>query len=123
MLPLTGKPVMKKVFLLTMALVVLLLATGGDFASQMLAQDTHISLSTEDKNADEKDIPHQYIISASIFNSVVHITSLIFHSDLIFEFDLPIISETKAHSVIDTALNFTRHYKTLFQIIISPNAP
>jgi hypothetical protein len=118
-----GKPVMRKIFLVLIALMVLLLAAGGDFASQLLKQHTQISLNAEDMDAEEKDAPVQHIKSASIFNSIVNITNIIFHSDLIFEFDLPVISETKAHSVIDTALNFTRHYRTLFQIIISPNAP
>lgn len=123
MQPLKGKFDMRKVFLVLIALMVLLLAAGGDFASQLLEQRTQISLQAEDNDTEDNNSPVLQIKSASIFNSIVHISSIIFHADLNFEFDLPVISETKAHSVIETALNFTRHSRTLFQIIISPNAP
>ena len=123
MQPLKGKFDMRKVFLVLIALMVLLLAAGGDFASQLLEQRTQINLQAEDKDTEDNNSPVLQIKSASIFNSIVHISSIIFHADLNFEFDLPVISETKAHSVIETALNFTRHSRTLFQIIISPNAP
>lgn len=115
---------MKKLVVVVMALLVLLLAAGADIASQVLENKALIAMDTSnDKSDDTTDIPVDQIISASIFNSVVHISHIIFHSDLISEFELPEIDETNAHSVIDTALNFTKHYRTLFQIIISPNAP
>lgn len=114
---------MKKLFLIVMAFVVLLLAAGADHANQMAASKAEFTINTSDQDSDDSNIPSHHEIAANIFNSVVHISHLIFHSDLIFEFDLPEIKETKAHSVIQTALNFTKLYRTLFQRIISPNAP
>lgn len=113
---------MKNFLLIVMAFVVLLLAAGADHANQVIDRKVQITMDQEEPG-DDADIPLHHEITASIFNSIVHIPHLVFHSDLIFEFELPEITETKAHSVIETALNFTKHYKTLFQIIISPNAP
>jgi len=115
--------IMKKLFLVMIALVVLILATGGDFARQMLENKARIAMESSDEKSDDANVPLDQVISSNIFYSVVHISHIIFHSDLISEFELPEIDETKAHSVINTALNFTKHYRTLFQIIISPNAP
>ena len=114
---------MKKLLLIVIAFLVLILAAGGDIANQMLEDKAQIAMDASDEKKDDARVPMDQVISASIFNSVVHISHIIFHPDLISEFDLPEIDETNAHSVIDTALNFTKHYRTLFQIIISPNAP
>jgi len=111
----------KKSMLLALAVLVLALATGGEYANSMLEQkiDSTIDLTKES----EETLPKNTELSIDIFNSVIHVSHLVFHSDLIFEFNLPEIIETKAHSVFDTALNFTKYYKTLFHFIISPNAP
>jgi len=122
LLPLHGKLNMKKLLLIAMAFVVLLLAAGADHASQVIEHKAQIAMDMAD-DSDDADIPMHHVITANIFNSIVQIPHLVFHSDLIFEFELPEINETNAHSVIETALNFTKHYRTLFQLIISPNAP
>ncbi len=103
-------------------MVVLLLAAGGDYVNAMLkakAETTIDIQSDEDADADAD----QTVLTSQIFNSLVQLSHIIFHSDLIFEFDLPEVKKTNAHSVIDTALNFTKYYRTLFRSIISPNAP
>ncbi len=102
-------------------MIVLLVATGGEYTNSLLEARTSASA---DINGDEKDkLPIDAEISFDIFNSVVHVSHLVFHSDLIFEFDLPVINATNAHSVFETSLNFTKYYRTLFRSIISPNAP
>ena len=106
-----------------MAFVVLLLATGGDYARQVIESKAEITMNKSAEENDDTSIPNHHVITSNIFNSVVHIHHHIFHSDLIFEFELPEITETRVHSVIQTALNFTKLYRTLFQLIISPNAP
>ena len=106
-----------------MAFVVLLLAAGADHANQLIESKAVVTVNTSDEESEDTSLPMQHEITANIFNSVVNISHLIFHSDLIFEFELPEIQETKAHSVIQTALNFTKLYRTLFQRIISTNAP
>lgn len=123
MLPQFGIESMKNLFLIVIALMVLLLAGGGEYACQVLESNTQIAINTSDDEQSDTSIPANPVITSNIFNSIVHISHLIFHSDLIFEFELPKINETKAHSVIQTALNFTKLYRTLFQIIICPNAP
>ena len=113
---------MKKLLLIVMAHVVLLLAVGADHANQAIDRRVQIAMDMADSN-DDAELPMHHVITANIFNSIAQIPHLVFHSDLIFEFELPEITETNAHSVIETALNFTKHYRTLFQLIISPNAP
>ena len=76
-----------------------------------------------DSYDDDEKRPFNAEISFDIFNSVVHVSHLVFHSDLIFEFDLPVLNAIKAHSVFETSINFTKYYRTLFRSIISPNAP
>ena len=114
---------MKRLLFIVMAFVVLLLATGGDYARQMMESKAEITMNKSADENDDTSIPNHHVITSNIFNSVVQIPHLLFHSDLIFEFELPEITETKVHSVIRTALNFTKLYRTLFQLIISPNAP
>ncbi len=123
MLPEFGIITMKKLLFIVIALMVLLLAAGGEYANQALKSRTEITVNNSDEDSSDSSIPADHVITSQIFNSVVQISHLIFHSDLIFEFELPEIQETNAHSVIQTALNFTKLYRTLFQIIISPNAP
>lgn len=115
---------MKNVWLIVMASIVLLVSAGSGFADHGQQEKSQISLDqSETGQQQESERQTIFIVSADIFNSVVQIAHLIFHSDLFSEFELPEISETNAHSVIETALNFTKHYRTLFQIIIAPNAP
>ena len=111
----------KKSILLTLAVIVLALATGGEYANNLLEHklDATSDISQEGQDENTKNAE----LSIDIFNSVIHVSHLVFHSDFVFEFPLPEISETKAHSVFDTALNFTKYYRTLFHFIISPNAP
>ena len=111
----------KKSILLALAVFVLALATGGEYANNALEQRIDIIADVTDEQSES--LPESTELSTDIFNSVIHVSHLVFHSDLIFEFSLPEINETNAHSVFDTALNFTKYYKTLFHFIISPNAP
>lgn len=111
----------KKTILLALALFILTLVTGGDYANNLL--ETKIKSDTDISQESDDALPKSAELSINIFNSVIQVSHLVFHSDLIFEFSLPKVSETKAHSVIDSALNFTKYYRTLFHFIISPNAP
>lgn len=111
----------KKAVLLALAILVLLLATGGEYANMVLEAKAQVNAELADENDDTN--ANGAVLSIDIFNSVIQVSHLVFHSDLSFEFDLPEISETKAHDVFYTALNFTPYYKTLFGSIISPNAP
>lgn len=112
---------MKKSVLVALAFFVLLLASGGEHAKNML--EVNAAVATDLAEDDKDSLPNSTDLSFDIFNSVIQVSHLVFHSDLIFEFNLPEISETKAQSVFDTAITFTNFYKTLFRSIISPNAP
>lgn len=111
----------KSSILIVLAVIVLLVATGGAYANSLL--EAKMIASTDINDDDDEKLPFNAEISIDIFNSVVHVSHLVFHSDLIFEFDLPVINAIKAHSVFETSLNFTKYYRTLFRSIISPNAP
>ena len=111
----------KKTILLALALFILTLVTGGEYANNLL--ETKIKSDTDISQESDDALPTSAELSIDIFNSVIQVSHLVFHSDLIFEFSLPEISETKAHSVFNNALNFTKYYRTLFHFIISPNAP
>jgi len=111
----------RKSVLLTLAVFVFILASGGKHANNML--ESKAKIQTDVSNKSNEALPEQASLSIDIFNSVIQVSHLIFHSDFVFEFNLPEINETKAHSVIDTALNFIKYYRTLFRLIISPNAP
>ena len=111
----------KKTILLALALFILTLVTGGDYANNLL--ETKIKSDTDISQESDDALPKSAELSINIFNSVIQVSHLVFHSDLIFEFSLPEVCENKAHSVIDSALNFTKYYRTLFHFIISPNAP
>ncbi|MDZ7604842.1 MAG: hypothetical protein U5K79_04475 [Cyclobacteriaceae bacterium] len=111
---------MKKVALIAISLLLLLYAGAGNYY-----QIHHPSVAvsdTSDKIPDTQD-SETTIIAPNIFYSMVQVLHPVFHADLALEFDLPVISETKAHSIIETSLNFTQFYRTLFRAIISPNAP
>lgn len=112
---------LKKSILLALAILVFVLASGGAHANNVLESKAKIRSDYSEKS--DESLPKEAALSINIFNSVIQVSHLIFHSDLIFEFNLPEISETKAHSVIDSARNFTKYYRTLFRSIISPNAP
>ena len=111
---------MKKVALLAISLLLLLYAGAGNY--YQLHQPTVVTSDTSDKIPDTQD-SETTIIAPNIFYSMVQVLHPVFHADLALEFDLPVISETKAHSIIETSLNFTQFYRTLFSAIISPNAP
>lgn len=111
----------KKSVLLALAILVLLLATGGEYANMALEAKALVNADLAEENDDAKtDGP---ALSIDIFNSVLQVSHLIFHSDLSFEFDLPELSETKGHDVFYSAANYTNYFKTLFRSFISPNAP
>lgn len=112
---------MKKSVLVALAFFILILTTGGEYANKLLEAKAQVIADLAEENNDT--LPNNTELSFDIFNSVLQVSHLIFHSDLIFEFDFPEINETKAHSVFNTALNFTKYYRTLFRSIISPNAP
>lgn len=111
----------KKLLFLSLAILVLLLATGGEYANNVLKAKAQVVANLDEENNDA--LPQDTAISIDIFNSTIQVAQLVFHSDLIAEFDLPEIHETKAHSIFGTALNTTEFHKTLFRSIISPNAP
>lgn len=112
---------MKKSVLLALAILVLLLATGGEYANIALEAKAQVNAELADENDDTKS--NGAVLSIDIFNSVIQVSHLVFHSDLSFEFDLPELSETKAHDVFYSASNYTNYFKTLFRSFISPNAP
>ena len=112
---------MKKSVLVALAFFILILTTGCEYANKLLEAKAQVIADLAEENNDT--LPNNTELSFDIFNSVLQVSHLIFHSDLIFEFDFPEINETKAHSVFNTALNFTKYYRTLFRSIISPNAP
>lgn len=112
---------MKKSVLLALAILVLLLATGGEHANMVLEAKAQVNADLTEDNQDPN--ANSEMLSIDIFNSVIQVSHLVFHSDLSFEFDLPEITETKAHAVFYSALNYTNYFKTLFGAIISPNAP
>ena len=66
---------------------------------------------------------HTEKITISHFNAIFQPAHLIFLSAFSFETEFPIESEEKVHSVIETALNFIKYFKTLLSRIIIPNAP
>ena len=111
----------KKSVLLTLAIFVFLLAAGGEYVNDLLEAKAQVMADISEEN--DEALPNSAELSFDIFNSVIQVSHLVFHSGLIFEFDFPEISETKLHSVFNTALNCTKYYKTLFRSIISPNAP
>lgn len=112
---------MKNIILLALSIFVFAFATGGEYANILLESKN----AAKEGIAQEKNesLPETAELSVDIFNSVLQVSHLVFHSDLIFEFSLHEVNETKAHSVFETAVNFTKYYKTLFHFIISPNAP
>ena len=112
---------LKKNILLALSVFVFALATSGEYANILL--DSKMESCAELAQEEEQSLPEKAELSVDIFNSVLQVSHLVFHSDLIFEFSLQIIRETNAHSVFNTAVNFTKYYKTLFHFIISPNAP
>ena len=112
---------LKQYILTVLAFFVFTLASVGEYANNVLEERIEtVANSTQDE---EESGPVTSEISIDIFNSVIHLSHLIFHSDLVFEFALPKIINTLAHSVFSSALNFTKYFKTLFHFIISPNAP
>lgn len=111
--------IVKNSILLTLAIFVLFLTTAGEYANNLLEAKAQVSIDLEEEDEDANSAE----LSFDIFNSVIQVSHLVFHSDLIFEFDFPEINETKAHSIFNTTLIFTNFYKTLFRSIISPNAP
>ncbi|MCG8309938.1 MAG: hypothetical protein MI975_21260 [Cytophagales bacterium] len=112
---------MKQLVLIVLAFFVFSLVTAGEHANNLLERKTAAKSDISPEN--KESTPKNAEISIDIFNSVIQVSHLIFHTDLIFEFTLPEITETKAHSVFEAALNFTKYYRTLFHFIISPNAP
>jgi len=112
---------LKNTVLLVLAIFVFALASVGEFANRMLESKNEANTDISQQNDDT--LPKNAELSIDIFNSVTQVSHLVFHTDLIFEFSLSQISETNAHSVFDSALNFTKYYRTLFHFIISPNAP
>ena len=113
--------IVKKSLILSLAIIVLLLATGGEYANSVLEMKAQVEADTNDEENDT--LPKEASISLDIFNSVIQVAQLVFHSDLISEFNLPEIQEIKALSVFGSALNIAKYHKTLFRSIISPNAP
>ncbi len=113
--------IVQKVVLLTLAIFVFSLATGGEYANNFLERKAQIIADLSEENSDTSSAPTE--LSFDIFKSVLQVSHLVFHSDLIFEFDLPVIKLANSHSIFDFALNFTNYHKTLFRSIISANAP
>jgi hypothetical protein len=112
---------LKKTILLALSVLVFALATGGEYANILL--ESKIEADEPVAEQSSETLPERAELSIDIFHAVLQVSHLVFHSDLIFEFTLQEIDETKAHSVFKTALNFTKYNRTLFHFIISPNAP
>lgn len=110
---------MKKVALLAITSMLLLYAVAGNFYQLDTFRKSAESINQypDTERSDDAEI------SPNVFYSVVQTLQPVFHADLALEFEVPFITETKAHSIIETSLNFTQYYRTLFQAIISPNAP
>lgn len=111
----------KNIVLLGLAVFVLMLATAGEYAQHVA--ETKAAVMAKTSKSDHQTPRKTTTLSCDIFNSVVQVSHLVFHTDLIFEFDLPRINKTEAQAVIDVALNYTKYYRTLLRLIISPNAP
>ncbi len=111
---------MKNVALIAIAFILLIYAGAGNFAQERLTPKKAGGEMTQD--AGQRN-DHDTTISSNIFYSVVQVSHLVFHTSLIFEYKLPVINETKAHSVILTSRNVSQFYRILFRAIISPNAP
>ncbi len=111
---------MKKVALLAISLLLLLYAGAGNYYQ---VHQSSVTTTDTSRQVPDKEDTETTVIAPNIFYSMVQVLQPVFHADLALEFDLPVIAETKAHSIIETSLNFTRFYRTLFRSIISPNAP
>ena len=113
----------RRTILFVLAIFVFSLASAGELINNALDSKVQLEVEIAEDSDETETLPQTPSISIDIFNSVIHVSHLIFHSNLIFEFSLPEIKETKAHSVFDSALNFTKYYRTLFRLIMSPNGP
>jgi len=111
---------MKKVALIAVSLLLLLYAGAGNYYQ---IHDPSIAKADTSQQVPENQDTETTVIAPHIFYSMVQVLQPVFHADLALEFDLPVIAETNAHSIIETSLNFTQFYRTLFRAIISPNAP
>lgn len=120
MQPPYGLLMMKKGALIAISLLILLYAGSGNYYQNHLS--SKFTAETQNQTPDH-EVPESTVIGQNVFYSVVQVLHPVFHADLALEFELPVIAKTNAHSIIETSLNFTQFYRTLFRAIISPNAP
>ena len=106
---------------MALAIFVFLLAAGGEYTNNLLKAKNTVVKDIQEPG--DKDVPDGSSLSFNIFNSVIQVSNLVFHSDLIFEFNLPEICETKAQTIFNPPIHYSSYYLTLFRSIISPNAP
>jgi hypothetical protein len=95
------------------------------FAGSCFNIDVNPDKNKETKETSKKDgkpSDHQNI-SIDLFNAIVQAGHIIFHSDFSFEINLPDETGKELSPAYQAVLLFTAFHKTLFQQIISPNAP
>ena len=106
--------------LIFLTCTVLIVSVAGRYTEKIAADNScpNVENGLPDK---QEQAPHR--LSCDIFYTGIQFSNPVFHAFLIFEIAMPVIESTEAHSVIDTSLNFTRYYRSLFRHIISTNAP
>jgi hypothetical protein len=110
----------KHFILIMIAAMVMMLVTVADHTVRAVEDK---KLSAVDMTEEKENPSEASIVLADIFNSSIQITHLVFQAGFNFAFQLPEVDETKPRTSIKTPLTFTTQYKTLFRLIISPNAP
>ena len=113
------KNVKKAIFSIIAVFLLLVAMSGRYFEVQPKHHGDKNGLHATHKNSKDK----AQKIATDFYTVIVPVAQVVFHSDFIFEFELPSVSNQKAHSIIFTTPHFTEYYRTLFRIIISPNAP
>jgi hypothetical protein len=111
----------KKLVLSILISVSLLVAFAGSCFNIDINPDKNNEAKETSKN-DSKSSGRQ-TISIELFNAIVQAGHIIIHSDFSFEINLPDETDKELSPAYEAVLLFTAFHKTLFQQIISPNAP
>ncbi len=120
MLALLNMNDVKKAAFSLITIFLLLVAMSGRYFD---VQPKHAEKKTDSDHTQKDTNNKTQKASIDFYTVIVQVGQVVFHSDFIFEFELPSITNQKVHSIIETALNFTEYNRTLFRMIISPNAP
>jgi len=78
---------------------------------------------TEQSTKEDGNSSDRETISIDLFNAIVQAGHIVFHSDFSFEINRPANTNKNLPTPFKSVLLFTKFHKTLFQRIISPNAP